>query len=279
MTLGVRNVIFKTGIGFSVFALFLAGIFFLSPFAVPKIRELEQLSVRGILKPYPGFFDNRFSDFPYLSLMVILFSIVFSLLVLIIILKYFEMTQTPEILFFACFVFSFSGEVFRLVLPLKDLFYLPVTYVEAAERVLITMRFFGSFSFFAGSLYAAGLNTKKTGTLLFPVTIIAIFFAINASIDSRAWDGALNLAVGSISTFFLMELALAIFNIIDFLIASYIRANKHYIFISLGAVCLYIGRALLLYSDNLILCIAAAALLSLGTWIFCSRLHAIYLWL
>jgi hypothetical protein len=216
---------------------------------------------------------------PYISFMVSVAAIVYSIITLALILKYFEMTRCPEILFFACFAMSFTFEALRMMIPMREVFYLPIVYGEFAGRVLLCGRFFGLLALFVGSIYAAGLKTKKEGTGLFPVAIVAVFFALNSNVNSQAWDSGLNLLQGNTLVFFLMAAALAFFTLADFLIAAQTKASSHFVFIAAGTAMCYAGRLLLLYSDNLVLFIPGICLLGFGTWIFCSRLHSVYLWM
>jgi putative Mn2+ efflux pump MntP len=66
---------------------------------------------------------------------------------------------------------------------------------------------------------------------------------------------------------------------ISFFIAAKSRGSGEYVSAAVGVMLALIGRHLLLGTDNWIGAVQGILLLSYGTWLICSRVHKIYLWL
>ncbi|MDR0315416.1 MAG: hypothetical protein LBH97_00785 [Treponema sp.] len=277
MTLPGRNVIFRVGILLA--ALCLLAIIAASFIVVPVYSVMETENTRrsdgffqAIIIPFLG--NNLFAVHAAIiaSAMYALFSIILTY-------SFFEKTQSPEILFIVFFVSSFALEAVRLLLPLSYVYEIPSLYLLMAFRILLFGRCFGIFSLFIASVYAAGFNVQKQRTVLLVIAGATLIITLGVPIDTQTWDSTLNTISGHTSLFRLIEAGTFFITIISFFIAAWSRGTTEYTRIGLGTVLVYVGRNLLIFGDTWAGPVVGLPLLAAGTWLICTQLHKIYLWL
>jgi hypothetical protein len=277
MTLSGRNGFFKTGIVLASFWVLLI------IFASLVVFQAYPSLAKGIPHRSAGLFQAIISRFLQVNLYAVHASIagsaLYALVCLVLIYRFFETTQSPEIMFIAFFAVSFSFEAARLVLPLRYIYEIPSLYLLMASRTLLFSRYFGLFSLFAASVYSAGLEVEKQRNVILAVTVATMVITLGVPIDTQTWDSSLSMINGYVSLFRLIETGTFLITVISFLIAAYSRGSREYIFISAGAFMVFTGRNLLLSADTWVSPISGILLLSIGMWFICTRLHKIYLWL
>ena len=277
MTLSGRNGLFKAGIGLASFWVLL--IAFASLVVFPVYAALAAETSRRS----EGFFQAIISHFLRADFYAVHVSIagaaLYALISLVLIYRYFETTQSPEILFIAFFAGSFSFEAVRLILPLQRLYDIPPLYLRAASRILLFSRYFGLFSLFVSSVYSAGLEVQKHRNVILVVTVATLVITLGVPIDTQTWDTSFNMINGYVRLFRLIETGTALFTVISFFIAAWSRGSREYIHIGVGAFMALVGRNLLLNADAWVSPIPGVLLLSIGLWFICTKLHRLYLWL
>jgi hypothetical protein len=264
------------GIALSLaFLVFTLASAFVSFPAYPQVGAAAQMTT--------GLFQSLVSRFfqpqAYVSLATMVSSVVYAVVAMILIYYFFEKTQSPEILFFALFVSAFAFEGLRVMAPLREVYDLPSFYPVLGSRTLLFARFFGVFSLFAASVYAAGLGEQKQGNIVFIVAIAALVVALGVPIDGHAWDSSLMMLRGYPSMLRMAEGGIMLITMISFFISAYSRGSREYVFIGIGSFLVFVGRAMLLASDTWITPLPALFLLAGGTWLSCVQLHHVYLWL
>ena len=277
MTLSVRNNLFKAGIILAALTLGIvgAGGYFAFP-AFPAAAESAVMRSQGIIQSLIG---SSYESSPYVPFWVMLASAAYSFISITLIYFFFEKTQSPEILFIGFFVLSLLFEFSRLVIPLRKLFPFPAVYLIAAFRTLIFGRYFGLFSLFAASVYAAGLDAQKQHNIFIMMVLAALIIALNIPVDTLAWDSTFLILSGYRSMFFMMETGIFLVTMLTFFISAYNRGSKSYVLIGIYAFLTFAGRGILLNSDTWTTFIPGILSLALGTWFICARLHGEYLWL
>ncbi|QQO09560.1 DUF3631 domain-containing protein [Breznakiella homolactica] len=277
MTLLQRNRLFVFGIALS--ALMFLAVLALSVMIVPSFGEITAGAARrasGILQPL---MIRLLDPSPYVPYISMILACTYSLATTILIFYFFEKTQSSEILFFSLFVLSFTAEVMRTAVPLFSVLELPHVYLIMTGRVLYFGRYFGLLSLFAASVYAAGLDIQKQGTVILISFVITMLIAIGIPIDGLSWDTSFTVTTGYSSMFTLAEAGIGFITILSFFIAAYSRGSKEYTFIGIGSLLVYIGRNVLLTADTWPPLPLAIAMLAAGTWLTCTRIHQVYLWL
>jgi hypothetical protein len=277
MTLSERNAVFKTGIFIAAaFVLLTGGVSFI---AIPAFPAAAGESSRRA----PGIIQSLISRFlepnPYVPFASVLGAGLYALVTIILISYFFEKTQSPEILFFALFALSFSFEAIRLLVPLKKIYPVSPLYLVMAFRVLLLSRYFGIFALFVSSLYAAGLEIQKQRTMFLAITVAAMVIVMGVPIDALSWDSGFSMINGYTSMFRMIEAGVLLITMVSFFISAYSRGSREYIFIGAGSFLVFLGRNMLLSADTWISPAPALIFLGVGTWLICTQLHHVYLWL
>jgi len=277
MTLSERNLVFKLGIALSFLCLLISIIISVKVFPVYASMETE------ITRRSGGIFRALIEKFFEAKLLAvhgcILISVLYSFFSIIFIYYFFEKTQSPEILFIVFFAASFSLEALRLILPLGRVYELPSLYQLMASRIILFSRYFGVFSLFTASVFASGLKAQKQRNIILIITVTTLIITLGAPIDTQAWDSSLNMINGHTSMFRLIEAVTFLLTIISFFIATWSRSSFEFVFVGVGSVLAFLGRDILLNADTWIGLPTGLLFLATGTWLICTRLHKVYLWL
>jgi hypothetical protein len=277
MTLARRNAFFKVEILIALLSLVM--IIIVSSDILPVYPELSAVAEQrsgGTIQPLIARFLN---PVPYAPFAAMIGAVSYSLISLILIYYFFEKTQAPEILFFAFFVLSFAFEGSRIMIPLKITHEFPSVYLVMASRILLFGRYFGVFSLFATSVYAAGWDVQKQGYVAFIIVIASLLIALNIPIDGLSWDSSLTIIIGYREMLKLAEITIIFITTISFFVSAYSRDTKEYIFIGIGSFLVFLGRNILLNADTWITPLPGLVSLGAGTWFICTQLHRVYLWL
>ncbi|MDR2210723.1 MAG: hypothetical protein LBO65_04545 [Spirochaetaceae bacterium] len=277
MTLAQRNCYFRGGIILS--SLCLLCLVALAGKLLPLYPELSH----GALHRSQGLFQNlaaRFFDpVPQVPFASAAAAVVYALATSILVFVFFEKTQSPEILFFGLFALSFVFEILRLLLPLQGAYNFPSILLILGTRILFFGRLFGVLSLFASSIHAAGLEMQKQGKVILTIVIAILVISSRIPVNGLAWDSSLTMLCAYSSMFRLVEYTLMGISIVSFLIAAYTKGTGEYLFISLGAMLVSLGRGMLINADTWISPLPGLIMLIAGTWFIAERLHQVYLWL
>jgi hypothetical protein len=276
MTLSERNTFFKAGIAFCGFITFLAAA--ASYFIIPVYSTMSESSRRPsyIVQAVSG----RFLQSNYYAVHAsLLLAVLFSLVGMLLIHYFFERTSTPEILYISFFIFSFSFEIIRLFIPMQVVFLYPFFFKLSAARILLFARYLGIFSLFTAGICASGLEILKNRNIIITILIVVLLIVMDIPIDTQTWDTSFKMVNGYNNIFRMMEAIAFITTSVSFFAAAKIRDSKDYIFVGIGVALALTGRNILLETDNWAGPVPGILLLSLGTFIICSKLHKIHLWL
>jgi hypothetical protein len=176
-------------------------------------------------------------------------------------------------------VLSFSVEGMRIVTLLQKSQVIPALYLLMSSRVLLFGRFFGLFSLFAASVYAAGLEQQKKRNIISIIAIITLLITLRVPIDVLTWDSSYNMINGYHSMFRMVEIGILLITVISFFISAWSRGAAEYIAVGIGSFLTFTGRNLVLSADTWAASALGLILLASGTWFICTRLHKVYLWL
>ncbi|MFA6507381.1 MAG: hypothetical protein WCT14_14880 [Treponemataceae bacterium] len=191
----------------------------------------------------------------------------------------FEKTQAPEILFFAFFAFSFLGETFRMAIPIAFAREWPPAIVVYAARIIAFGRFAGVLSLFAAGVYANGLDFQKHGRVIIIIAVAALTIATGIPIDGLTYDASFTPLSGYRFMLDLTELSIALFAVLSFFVAAYVKSAREIYAASLGILFVTIGRDFVLRGDSWAAALIGGVLLFGGTWLFAVKIHRYYLWL
>jgi hypothetical protein len=230
----------------------------------------------GIFQLFAGkWFEPRLLAVPCCIAALVLYSF-FSIMLIY---YFFEKTQSPEILFVVLFAASFSLEALRLILPLGRVYEIPSLYLLAASRVILFGRHFGIFSLFTASVYAAGFRAQKQRNVILAIVAATLFIALGIPIDTQTWTSSLSMINGYVSVVRFIEAGTFFITTISFLAAAWSHSSHEFIFVGAGAALAFLGRNILLNADTWAALPIGLPFLIAGTWLICTRLHKVYLWL
>jgi hypothetical protein len=277
MTLPERNIVFKVGIFVAAAAVLLvaAAAFAVIP-ALPAVAGETARRAPGLIQSLIGHF---FEPNPYAPLAAIAGAALYALVTIILIYYFFEKTQAPEIFFFAFFALSFSFEAIRLLAPLTQVFAIPPLYQVIGFRALLFSRYFGIFALFTASAYAAGLEVQKQRNIFLIITVAAMIIVMGVPIDVLSWDSSFSMINGYTSMFRMIEAGALLITTVSFFISAWSRGSREYVLIGVGCFLVFLGRNILLSADTWLSPAPGLILLALGTWLICTQLHHVYLWL
>jgi hypothetical protein len=277
MTLAKRNIFFKAGITLSSLLLtFTLLCSFIALSVFPAVVAEARRRPEGL---FQGFFNHWASPQPYAAFFAMLCAVVYAFVAITFIYHYFEKTRCLEILFFGFFVFSFAFEGCRALTPLSLSYPMPGLYLVVASRCILFGRYFGLFSLFTASACASGLEMEKQGNVILIIIMTSLVIAVETPVDSLAWDSSLCMLRAYPAAFKLLEACLVVGILLSFAIAAYTRSSREYFFTGIGAALALLGRNLLYSADTWFTPLPALVALVAGTWLICTRLHQVYLWL
>ncbi|MDR0402283.1 MAG: hypothetical protein LBH35_01695 [Treponema sp.] len=277
MTLSQRNRYFAAGIVLS--SICLLGILFHISKLLPFYPELSAAAVKRVSGLFQRIAAYFFTAAPLAPFVTAAASVAYTLAVSFLIYFFFEKTQSPEILFFGLFTFSFVFEILRFMLPVKALYNLSSVFLILGARILFFGRFFGVLSFFASSLYAAGFNLQKQGTVVIAIAIAALIVSLGIPIDGFSWDTNFVMISGYAVILRLAEIGILFISVTSFFVAAYTRGSREYLVVGLGAFLVFAGRDLLINADTWLTPVPGFVMLCAGTWFISAKLHQVYLWL
>ncbi|GMO27920.1 MAG: hypothetical protein Ta2F_03520 [Termitinemataceae bacterium] len=271
MTLSKHVLFLKTGIILT--AVVVSAFTFISWRILPFYPELcEKAAFKSSV------FFLSFKTYPYISYITALLSLVYTLVFQVMILYFFEKTQSVEVRFLNAFVFSLAFESARMVLPIMQLMTLPLFYFAIAGRVLLFGRFFGAFSIFAASLCVGGFKNKKEEQIFLTIAIVALLFSLQIPIDVLSWSTSLVPRSGFHVMLDVIEFCIVIISFVNFFMGSITRKTREYFYAGCGIFTAYMGSKLLVSADLIIPAIFGFLLLCAGTWFSGIQFRRMYLW-
>ncbi|MDR0599253.1 MAG: hypothetical protein LBG84_04115 [Treponema sp.] len=277
MTLAQRNRYFKGGIILSSLCLLFLIV------QMGKLLPLYPEVCGRAIQRSSGIFQNLAVLFlnpaPLAPFVTAAASVVYALAASALVFFFFEKTQSPEILFFGLFALSFVFEILRLMVPLRELYQFPAVFLIPGTRILIFGRFFGVLSLFASSVYAAGLEIQKHGSVIIASVLAVLVISLRVPVSGLSWDSSLTMVSGYSAMFRFAEDSVTVITLVSFLAAIHIRGNGEYLAVTLGALLVSLGRGLLINADNWVALGLGLITLTAGTWLITTRLHQVYLWL
>lgn len=275
MLVSVRNNILLAGIIIS-FLIFCGILYSLCLFVTSDVLFPGKLMVKP---QYWWFFYKEAPEEPGFllnSIINITIFLLFCFIAGIIFRRLYSKIASPEIFFYAVFLFSFSFEGFRVFFLYIQLG-MPVFFGLLFTRIVIFGRFFGLISIFLSSLYSLEIKYQNFGVLMGVVLTLSLIAAYIIPLDSSTILSQLIYKPGDEMSFFLANISLGLFAIINFLVAAYQR-NKRFLYITLASLIIFGGRELFLFTTGPVTGSAGICLLFIGTFLFYKQMDRIYLW-
>lgn len=279
MTLKIRNRILKffmyvsiASIAFSVLALIFTLIngYLIPP---PDLR-------------IPKFLASKFfRNFYFLNQNLVPTLISFFLLeiyvpvVLFFIFRYFENTQSSEIIFFSAFLLGILCEAARFYTICFGVWQTFTNLLIFLGNIVLFGRLLTPLSFACASIFSETEQRQDIERNYLIMIVSAFLFALIIPLNTGRISSA-----GLVTESFMKLLNGARFILIilatfSFYVRSVKHANRDFISIGLFIFELYAGYVFLICSDNYFFMILGAGLLYSGTYFYLKGLHKMYMWL
>ena len=275
MLVGFRNIILAGGMLFIL--LLLAGLFlglyllFAGNFSLADFSALQS-------NVWWFTYENLAEDSAYLWALVSIITIFVLILCAGFVLRIlFRKTAAPELFFFIIFLFTFAFEGLR-VLNILFYFYKVPLYLEVFNsRFVYFGRIFGVFMLFCASLYAVEMKYQKFNIVIGVFALAALLLAYLLPLDPSILLTNFLYRLGDESSFFFINFAIALFSILNFLVAA-VKRQGRFLPIMFAVLSVLGGRELLFYTLNPWMLAAGLALVCGGIIVFSKQIDKIYLW-
>jgi hypothetical protein len=274
MTISRHVILLKAGIVVSFLTLLVFVI--LARDTLPVYGNLVRLAaersgggfIAGLLPP----------SSPYAVFAGIGTAVLFAFVSQVLLFYFFEKTQAIEVRLLGMFLFSFTFEILRIVIPLKTTMQLSGYIPVITSRLIVFGRFYGMFALFAAGLYVSGLKIRREETIIFTIAVAALLLTFRIPIDSFSYDTSLYPVIGFSNTFEIVSVVITILSMLCFASGAYTRGNREYYFIALGIIATAAGRRLLFTADTWIILVLGIAVLFFATWYTGAQFRRMYLW-
>lgn len=215
-----------------------------------------------------SFLFGNFSIFPLISIAFLgFYSFSSSLFV-----RYsFEKTQSPEIIFFFGFLIGCFFELFRLLIPLFNLWNSFSTLVIFIGKITFAGRFISYFCFLFSALFSTEVQNQQIEKNLLVIFLLSCIFSNFIPISTNKIMPSISPAYGFEKLFILIILTLLFITFVTLLFINKKDYSFSYIFVTLG-------YTILIFSCNLFFTFLGIILLSLGTSRYLKNIHNYYLW-
>ena len=196
----------------------------------------------------------------------------------LLLIKYFEKTHAPEIVYFTIFLTYTLVEATRLFIPALGLWKGNYFLLIIVSKLV----FFCRLSSFSVMLCGAALSSTKTemqdSSSRFGITALAVLTACSIPVDTLKIFSTWVIPSSYYTFFLVIRFLFAITTAISFWITSWKNEVSEYKQIAAFFMMLSAGLIILQEADNPAFLIAGVILLSGGTFGFLRALHNYYLW-
>ncbi len=201
----------------------------------------------------------------------------YSILTAFHVLKFFEATQTSEVIYFIGFMAACLCEITRFFMPLFGLWSSLSSLLFFLGRILFAARIIAPLSFvFAAIASSTEMRQDVERNMTFLIGIGVVFSVIVPLNASRISTTGV-IAWGFPALFFALRLLFTIISCTSFLISGYKQGSKDYQKLALDSFLVITGYGILTSADNFLFLAAGTPLLIYGTARFLKDLHKAYL--
>ncbi|WP_407428588.1 hypothetical protein [Treponema sp.] len=215
-----------------------------------------------------------------------LVSIILSFVVLIlyvpfcfyIILKYFENTQTTEIIFFTGFLIGCLLELFRFLTLSMNLWQTFSNSLIFSGKMVLFGRTLTILSFACASLFSDTSQRQDVERNYIIMTTASIVFAALIPMNTAKISSNGLVLEGFLKLINIMRLILTVLVFISFYIHGIQKNNFEYKNLAFSFLILIAGYSLLVLTDSFLFLLTGTSLLLGGTYWYFKNLHKIYMW-
>ena len=188
-------------------------------------------------------------------------------------------TVSMEMYFFAFWALALSAEVLRFESLRGALLGAAFTERTLVTRLLLSLRFLGIFSLFAGSLYSAGYSDDKQAVPIGAVLLASLALGTGLPLNSGTFGADLLQRIGYAQLYGFLSAACLLGTAANYALAAKMTGEGSYKLAAMGSVLIFGGGLALRASRSPLSVVLGALALVIGTVIFLRKIHAYYMWL
>lgn len=194
------------------------------------------------------------------------------------IIKYFEKTHAPEIVYFTTFLACMLIEASRLFLPVLDIWQGNYLFLIFVSKTVFFCRLTGPIIMLCGSAMSTAKTDIQDSSSRLCLAALAVITTCSIPVNSLQMFSTWITPAAYYTLFLVIRCLLAIATSISFWITAVKNEAKEYKQVSIYILLLSAGLILLQEADNLAFFAAGSILLTAGTFGFLRALHTYYLW-
>lgn len=274
MTLKTRNQIFRFFSYFSIFFLIISAAAFI--YVVAK----------GIFIAPPNFRLPEFlNKIPFAkqsiaaTILSFLFLGAYVPVMLFFIFRYFENTQSLEIIYFSAFLLGIICETARFFTICFGVWQTFTNLLIFLGNIVLFGRIIAPFSFVCAAILSDIEQQQDIERNYMLMTVLAFIFALVIPLNTAQISSTGLVVESSMRILNCTRFILVILAAFSFLVKSIRQLNKDYISLGGWVLLLYSGYALLISSDCYLFCILGTGMLYTGSFFYLKTLHKMYMWL
>lgn len=274
MTLRLRNRflrIFVMGSSLVAAAVLVAfSILFFSG-ALPKLNTLPRVidfSINSIL------FEYNY----YVSILSLIFVLLFVPSSGFFLLRTFEKTQSPEVIYYAGFLAGCFLQTVRISIPLFNLWIGYSSFLVFTARAAIAGQIICALCLWFASFFSDEDSVQEADRNLAIAAATAVLFALFIPVNPSTLNSAFLLSTGYTYIFNIIYVILFLVSFFAFIIRGKERNMVSSVRIAILFLVFFTGYRILAVSDSLFFLILGSILLYSGSFLFLNTLHKYYLW-
>lgn len=188
-------------------------------------------------------------------------------------------TVSMELYFFAFWALALSAEILRIESLRGALLDASFPERSLVTRLLLTMRFLGTFSLFAGSLYSVGFSEDRQSVPIGAVLLASLALGTGLPVNTGTFGSDLLQRVGYAQLYGFLSGACLLGASANYALAARMTGEGGYKLAALGSALIFVGGLALRASRSPASVILGALGLTAGTALFLRKINAYYLWL
>ena len=196
----------------------------------------------------------------------------------LLLIKYFEKTHAPEIVYFTTFLIYMLVESTRLFIPALELWKGNYFLLIMVSKLVFFCRMTGASIMLCGAALSGTKNEMQDSSSRFGITALAVITACSIPVDSLKIFSTWTIPPAYYTLFLVIRILFAVTTSVSFLITARKNEVHEYKQVAAFFMLLSAGLITLQEADNPAFFIAGALLLSAGTSGFLRALHNYYLW-
>lgn len=214
-----------------------------------------------------------------LSILTVLFvQAGFGAVSILVLFLFFRKTHSSEVFFFMFGLFGFVIQTSRFFIAPASVVTISAYSLTPFTRLVYFGRLFTILCFFASGLFATGSTNQRRNFYLSLILLITFVMTTIMPVDFTSIELPLLFDVGEKTGFTLAYYALAVFAVLNFILASYKHSEINYVYVGAAIFLVIAGVELSFYYPYGIGAAAGLLLMAGGTYLFAERSHEIYLW-